>query len=105
MQIRRLIALDNHNPQEAPMKRLSVLIAMGAVALMAGGASAGTNSGHRTHLPKMPHAIVNSYGETRGPVRQNEPLADRFNHPYESESLGHQRFQNPDRVFIPGQFM
>jgi hypothetical protein len=86
------------------MKRLSVLIAMGAIALMANGASAETHSRHRTHLTKTPHAIVNSYGYAQRPVRQNESLADRFKHPYESESLGHQWFENPDRVFTTGNY-
>jgi hypothetical protein len=86
------------------MKRLSVLIAMGVIALMANGASAETHSRHRAHVTKTPQTIVNSYGSAQRPVRQNPSPGDRFQHPYESDSLGHQSFQNPDRVFIPGQF-
>jgi hypothetical protein len=86
------------------MKRLSVLIAMGAIALAASGASAEAQPRHRTHLTKTPHMIVNSYGYVHGPVRQTPSPGDRFRNPYESDSLGHQSFQNPDRVFIPHQF-
>jgi hypothetical protein len=80
------------------MKRLSVLIAMGAIALMADGASAGTHSRHRAH------PAVSSYGYAQVPVRQSQSLSDRFQHPYESESLGHQSFPNPDRVFTTGNY-
>jgi hypothetical protein len=76
------------------MKRLSVLIAMGAVALMADGASAASHSRHQTHVVKTPQTAVG----------ENYPLADRFKHPYESESLGHQWFPNPDRVFTTGNY-
>jgi hypothetical protein len=86
------------------MKRLSVLVAMGAIALMANGASAETQSRHRTHLTKTPQTIVNTYGFAKRQVRQNESLADRLKHPYESESLGRQPFENPDRVFTSGQY-
>ena len=81
------------------MKRLSVLIAMGAIALMANGASAETHSRHRAHP-----TAVNSYGYAQAPVRPGQSLSDRFQHPYESESLGHQSFQNPDRVFTTGNY-
>jgi hypothetical protein len=90
------------------MKRLSVLVAMGAIALTAGGASAATHS-RRAHVTKTPQAIANSYGNAQRPaaqrpVSQNESLADRFKHPYESEANGHQWYQNPDRVFTTGNY-
>jgi hypothetical protein len=81
------------------MKRLSVLIAMGAIALMANGASAETHSRHRAH-----QTVVNSYAYAPVPVRESQSLSDRFQHPYESESLGRQSFPNPDRVFTTGNY-
>jgi hypothetical protein len=80
------------------MKRFSVLIAMGVVALMANGASAASHSRHEAHLPKTPPAYAH------GPVHENYPLSERYKHPYESESLGHQWFPNPDRVFTTGNY-
>jgi hypothetical protein len=93
--------------QEVSMKRLSVLAAMGAIALMAGGASgdasAATVSRHRAHLVKAPQTIVRSYGAVQRPAAQAKPY-DRLAHPYESDSLGKQWFPNPDRVFTTGNY-
>lgn len=74
------------------MKRLSAIMALAAVALMADGASAAKIS-HRTAI----------HAQAPRTALQARPY-NRLEHPYESDSLGHQWFINPDRVSIPGQF-
>jgi hypothetical protein len=76
------------------MKRLSVIIAMGAIALMANGAGA---QPRRTHTGKTPHAVTNTYGYARYAAPQNLAPEDRYQNVFESNSLGHQSFPNPDR--------
>ena len=76
------------------MKHLSVIIALGAIALMADGASAQPN---RDRAGKTPHAVVNTYGYARHAAPQNPASEDRYRNVFESISQGHQRFPNPDR--------
>jgi hypothetical protein len=87
------------------MKGRLAIVALGAIALMANEASAHTNSPHRatsqTHVRHVPGVFAHTYGYAPRPVPQNEALRDRYQNIYESESLGHQSFPNPDRAIPP----
>jgi hypothetical protein len=89
------------------MKGLSVIIAAGAIALIASGASAAQNSQHRTgihtQVRKAPQMSADAFGYAQRPAFQSIPY-DRLQHPYESDSQGHQSYPNPDRVNVNGQF-
>ena len=89
------------------MKGLCVIIALGAMALMANGAGAAQNSQYRTgihaQVRKIPHASADAFGYAQRPAPQSKPY-DRLQDPYESDSQGHQSYQNPDRVNVNGQF-
>jgi hypothetical protein len=80
--------------QEAFMKRLSVITALGAIALMANGASAQPG---RAHVGKTPHATVSSYGYAGHAASPSPASEDRYQNRFESNSLGRQSFPNPDR--------
>jgi hypothetical protein len=77
------------------MKRLSVIIALSAIALIADGASARPGGG--SHVGKTPQATVNSYGYAGRAAPPSPASEDGYQNRFESRSLGHQRFPNPDR--------
>ena len=82
------------------MKGRLAIIAVGAIALVANEASA-ANSQHRVHIRQVPSVFAHTYGYAPRPTSQIQSLEDRYQHIYESESLGHQWFPNPDRAPPP----
>lgn len=91
------------------MKGRLIVATLGAIVLVANQASAGPRSHHRAsppmHARQMPPAFARTYGYVLRPASQGRSLGERYNHIYESESLGHQSFPNPDRVLpVPDHY-
>ena len=85
------------------MKGRLVIIALGAIVLMANEASAQPSSQHRasgqTHVRHLPRVFSHTYGYAPRPAPENQSRRDRYQDVYQSDSLGRQPFPNPDRVF------
>jgi hypothetical protein len=70
------------------MKRLAVVLVLGAMALATHGADAQAAVRHRTAHPEYSHPSANAYGYAR---------PERSQSVFESNAQGRQSYPNPDR--------
>jgi hypothetical protein len=75
------------------MKATLAIIAFGAVALMAHGA----NAQHTTGSQSQVRHLSRTFGQAYGYARREMPQYQSSGGLYESYSLGHQSYPNPDR--------
>ena len=79
-------------------------LALGSLALLANDASAAISQ-HRTsaqtHVRHAQGVFAHTYGYAPGQTAQNQTSRDRYQNFFESDSLGRQWFENPDRVPPP----
>ena len=74
-------------------------IAIGAIILMANEASAQRRHGTQMQLRQVPHAFTQTYGYVPSPAAQYQSSRGKYENMFQSDSLGHQSFVNPDREF------
>jgi len=86
-------------PQEVIVTGKLIIIALGAVVLMANAASAQQRPNGQSQVRHLPRVFGQTYGYVPRPAQQDQSRQNRYQDIYQSDSLGRQSFPNPDRVF------